>query len=140
MADDFWGNFVSEIILCDGISANSLNGIEDFSHLEIVFYFDKADRAKTVTGASRPRGNANWPETGIFAQRKKDRPNHLGTSIVRFLKKQDRKLVVSGLDAIDGTPVIDIKPVFREFLPVEEIKQPDWVSELMEDYFKKVKL
>jgi len=136
--DDFWGGVISQIIIDDKYSVESLKGIEMFSHLEIIFYFDKADKNQIVTGAKHPRDNPDWPETGIFVQRGKNRPNHLGAAIVKLIKKEGRSLFVQGLDAIDETPVIDIKPVLKEFLPdtIEEIKQPQWASELMKDYWK----
>ncbi len=133
--DDFWGDVVSEIIISDKISSESLLGIDDFSHLEIIFYFHMADLAKINISASHPRDNKDFPRVGIFAQRKKARPNLLGSSIVKLLSVKGSKLQVSGLDAVDGTPVIDIKPVVREFLPNEEIRQPEWETELMKNYW-----
>lgn len=133
--DDFWGGVVSEIIISEKISVESLLGIEDFSHLEIIFYFHLADLAKINISASHPRDNKNFPRVGIFAQRKKARPNLLGSSIVKLLSVNGSTLKVSGLDAVDGTPVIDIKPVVREFLPNEEILQPEWETELMKNYW-----
>jgi tRNA (Thr-GGU) A37 N-methylase len=69
--------------------------------------------------------------------RKKDRPNLLGLTMVKLVKKEGRTLFVEGLDAIDGTPVLDIKPVFREFLPSGEVVQPEWVSVMLKDYYAK---
>ncbi|MBK6504586.1 MAG: SAM-dependent methyltransferase [Ignavibacteria bacterium] len=133
--DDFWGDVVSEIIISDKISSESLLGIDDFSHLEIIFYFHRADLAKINISASHPRDNKDFPRVGIFAQRKKARPNLLGSSIVKLLSVNGSTLKVSGLDAVDETPVIDIKPVVREFLPNEEIHQPNWETELMKNYW-----
>ncbi len=73
---------------------------------------------------------------GIFAQRKKDRPNHLGLTTAELISHDKRKIIVKGLDAIDGTPVLDIKPVFREFGTKGNTRQPEWVEELMKDYWK----
>jgi tRNA (adenine37-N6)-methyltransferase len=112
----------------------ALDGIEDFSHLEILFFFDQA--TKTVQGSEHPRENPNWPKVGIFAQRKKDRPNHLGLTVVNLLKKEGRILTVGNLDAIDGTPVLDIKPLFDEYMPKGKINQPGWTKELMKGYWK----
>ena len=133
--DDYWGNVVSEIVLNDEFNEDSLKGIDTFSHAEIIFYFDKASKSEIISGKGHPRGNKSWPEVGIFAQRRKDRPNHLGHTIVRILKSEGNVLTVKGLDAIDNTPVLDIKPVIREFLPADEILQPEWVSELMQNYW-----
>jgi tRNA (adenine37-N6)-methyltransferase len=77
-----------------------------------------------------------YPLVGIFAQRKKDRPNHIGLTTVEVLGCNGRTLTVKNLDAIDGTPILDIKPVFREFAPVGDFKQPAWVADLMQDYWK----
>lgn len=136
VTDDFWGGIVSEIKLTDDFTADALEGLGDYSHAEIIFHFNKADKNESVTGKSHPRGNTAWPETGIFAMRKKDRPNHLGLTIVKIEKVEEKSLFVTGFDAIDGTPVLDIKPVLKDFLPNEEIKEPGWVSELMQDYWK----
>jgi tRNA (adenine37-N6)-methyltransferase len=133
--DDYWGSVISILSLTDEFSEESLRGIEDYSHLEIVFYFDKADPQKTNRASRHPRGNVNWPLTGVFAHRGKDRPNHIGLTFVKLLKREGRTLRVAGLDAIDGTPVLDIKPVMKEFLPQGEIRQPAWSNELMKDYF-----
>jgi|SRR6185312_1200915 len=136
MQDDYWGSVVSEIIITDYFPEECLAGIDTFSHLEIIFYFDKAEPGKVVTGASHPRGNETWPKVGIFAQRKKDRPNHIGTTIVKLISHKGRILTVQGLDADNDTPILDIKPVAQEFLPNEKVNQPAWMSELMKDYWK----
>jgi len=72
---------------------------------------------------------------GIFAQRAKDRPNRLGSTVVEILKRDGRVLTVAGLDAVDGTPVLDIKPVMVEFLPRTTLRQPAWSHELMRAYW-----
>jgi len=133
--DDYWGDLVSEIIISDKISEQSIKGIEEFSHLEIIFYFHLADLSKIEISSSYPRGDTKFPQVGIFSQRKKARPNLLGTSIVRLLKSEKRTLTVSGLDAVNDTPVIDIKPVLTEFLPEGKIVQPEWSKELMKNYW-----
>lgn len=130
--DGHWDTVISEIILSDKIPSDSFLGIEAFSHLEIIFYFHKS--SLICTSPTHPRENPHWPAVGIFAQRKKDRPNHLGLTIVNLIKRSGRILTVTNLDAIDGTPVLDIKPVFREFLPATPIRQPAWSHELMKRY------
>jgi tRNA-Thr(GGU) m(6)t(6)A37 methyltransferase TsaA len=133
--DDFWGEVVSEIELADEIPTEALNGISDFSHLEIVYYFDKVV-VDDIVFTGHPRGNPRYPSVGIFAQRKKDRPNAIGLCTVELIEHAGRIIIVRNLDAIDGTPVLDIKPVFREFQPKGEIMQPVWVSDLMKNYWK----
>ena len=88
----------------------ALDGLEEFSHLEILFHFHKADPAKEITGKRHPRNNPAWPAVGIFARRGKNRPNHLGLTVVKLMiRREGRTLEVENLDALDGTPVIDIK-------------------------------
>lgn len=133
--DDQWDSIISEIILAPAIPEESLKSLEDFSHLEILFWFNRLRDEDLVFGARHPRGNPLWPKVGIFAQRGRLRPNKLGLCIVKLLRIEGRKLTVQGLDALDGTPVLDIKPIMREFLPREEIRQPLWSVELMKNYW-----
>ncbi|WP_172373226.1 tRNA (N6-threonylcarbamoyladenosine(37)-N6)-methyltransferase TrmO [Sporosarcina jiandibaonis] len=133
--DDDWGSTVSEIELVDELNESSLQGIDEFSHLEIIFYFDKVLDEEIQSGARNPRNNQQFPKVGIFAQRGKNRPNKLGLTTVELIEHNGRRLIVKGLDAIDGTPIIDIKPVMKEFLPKKEIKQAQWSTELMKDYW-----
>ena len=88
-----------------------------------------------MPGARHPRGNTDWPKIGIFAQRGKNRPNRLGLTICRVVGVDGAALIVEGLDAVDGTPVVDIKPVMAEFAPRGAVRQPGWVAELMSDYW-----
>lgn len=133
--DDDWGGSEARIVLSEQFGPEALQGIEEFSHAEVIFFFDQVDPAKIVTGARHPRNNPEWPETGIFAQRGKNRPNRIGSTICRIVRREGRTLVVAELDAIDGTPVLDIKPVLREFLPRDEVRQPAWSHELMRAYW-----
>ncbi|MFJ8458255.1 SAM-dependent methyltransferase [Lysinibacillus xylanilyticus] len=133
--DDNWGGVISTIELTKDMHESSLKGMDDFSHLEIIFYFDKVSDEKIQYEARHPRNNKDYPEVGIFAQRGKNRPNKIGVTVVELLELKDRTLIVKGLDAIDGTPIIDIKPVMKEFLPKGEIKQPKWSTDLMINYW-----
>ena len=137
ISDDDWGSVESRIELGPGVSSDALAGIESFSHVEIVFHFDRVAEGRIETGARHPRNNPDWPEVGIFAQRGKNRPNRIGVSMARLIRREHRAIVVRGLDAIDGTPVLDIKPVMREFLPREPVVQPDWSEQLMQEYWQK---
>lgn len=133
--DDDWGGTESVIVLDERFDEEALAGLESFSHVEILFVFDRVDPSKIVSGARHPRNNADWPAVGIFAQRGKNRPNRIGSTVCRVLRREGRRLVVAELDAIDGTPVIDLKPVMREFLPREAVSQPAWSTELMRKYW-----
>lgn len=132
--DDNWEDIVSEIELAEHIPTEALDSVSDFSHLEIIYYFDKAEPGDIIF-SGRPRGNPDYPVVGIFAQRKKDRPNAIGLCTVELLAHTGRTIKVKHLDAINGTPVLDIKPVFKEFLPKGAIRQPAWVTELMSKYW-----
>jgi tRNA-Thr(GGU) m(6)t(6)A37 methyltransferase TsaA len=114
--DDGWGGLVSEIILDPSLPEESLDGLDEFSHAEIIFCFHLVDVSEIVYGARHPRENFDWPKVGIFAQRGRLRPNRLGLTVVRILRWEGRSLFVEGLDAVDGIPVLDIKPVMEEFL------------------------
>ena len=133
--DDDWGAVESTIALDDAFDAASLRGLAEFSHIEVVYLFHLVDAASVTTGARRPRDDPRWPEVGIFAQRGKGRPNRLGSSICELVGVDGTQLRVRGLDAIDGTPVLDIKPYLREFGPRGEIRQPRWADEIMAGYF-----
>ena len=136
IADDNWGGVLSTVELLDPLDADALEHIDDFSHAEIIFFFDQVDEGKIETGARHPRNNTEWPAVGILAQRGKNRPNRLGATIVRIVERCGRRLTVEGLDAIDGTPILDIKPVMQEFLPRGEVRQPAWATELMKNYWE----
>lgn len=132
--DDHWNSVMSYIELSDEYSDDSLTGLSDFSHVEVIYYFNKVDKSKIIYMAEHPRENNKWPKVGIFAQRKKSRPNLIGATISRIEDIQGKRIYLSSFDAIDGTPVLDIKPIYREFLP-QNVTQPEWVSEMMKDYW-----
>ena len=132
--DDSWDNETSHIEMISPFNTRSLMGLESFSHCIVVYVFDKAEWDESKM-SRHPRGNKDWPEVGIFAQRAKDRPNRLGVTVCRILEVKDSMLRVAGLDAIDGTPVVDIKPWMVEFGPRGEVSQPSWSSELMSAYW-----
>lgn len=133
--DDYWGGERSCITLAPEFPPDALAGLDAFSHVEVIFAFHGVDPSKIITGGRRPRNNPNWPVVGIFAQRGKNRPNRIGCTICPIERVTDRTLCVRELDAIDGTPVLDLKPVMAEFLPRGSIEQPRWASELMQSYW-----
>lgn len=133
--DDGWDTVPARIELDQNtFGAEALMGLDRFSHVEILFHFHAA-KDQVETAARHPRGRQDWPKVGIFAQRGKDRPNHLGATICRILSVQGTVLEVAGLDAIDGTPVLDIKPVWSGFLPRGDFREPEWAKELMREYW-----
>lgn len=134
--DDNWGGTHSTINLVDTIDESALDGIEAFSHVEVIFLFHAVTPDKIITGARHPRNNPAWPKVGIFAQRGKNRPNRIGSTICKVVSRAGRSLVLAELDAIDGTPVLDIKPIMMEFLPREATRQPTWSKELMAEYWR----
>jgi tRNA (adenine37-N6)-methyltransferase len=135
--EDHWGHVDAEIHLDSSrFTDEAFLGLDEFSHVEVVFQFHFIADQDAVHGTRHPRNNANFPKVGIFAQRGKDRPNHLGATICKVVARDKSVLKVRGLDAFDGSPVLDIKPVMREFVPDRnEINQPAWATELMEKYF-----
>ncbi len=135
--DDDWDSVDAHIELdAEQYEAQALSGLEDFSHVEVLYIFDRVKAEKIVTGARHPRGRKDWPKAGIFAQRGKNRPNRIGATVCRILKIDGLSLHLEGLDAIDGSPVLDIKPVMTAFLPRGDVREPQWVTEVMADYWK----
>lgn len=133
--DDDWGVVEATIVIDPRFGEEALAGLDAFSHLEVVFVFHLVDESAVAIGARRPRGNLEWPEVGIFAQRAKDRPNRIGVSRCELLGIDSRELRVRGLDAVDGTPVLDVKPWMQEFAPRGDVRQPAWSRELMARYW-----
>jgi tRNA (Thr-GGU) A37 N-methylase len=134
--DDDWGAVRSRIELDPArFGEAALAGLADFSHLEVIFLFDRVGEGETHYGARRPRGRADWPLVGIFAQRGKNRPNRLGLGVCRVVSVSGLAVEVEGLDAIDGTPVLDLKPVMKGFQPRGEIREPAWAEEIMRAYW-----
>ncbi|SFU98743.1 tRNA (N6-threonylcarbamoyladenosine(37)-N6)-methyltransferase TrmO [Butyrivibrio sp. INlla21] len=131
--DVSWGEDTSSIVL-EKEYVSGLKGLEDFSHAIIFFFLDKAKYEKEKHLQRRPQNRDDMPLVGIFSQRGKDRPNRIGMTSVEIVSVSDDTLVVKGLDAVDGTPVLDIKPYY----PVYDKKDatvPEWVDRLMEHYF-----
>ena len=134
--DDQWDAVQSRIELDPAqFGADATAGLSDFSHIEIVYHFDRVPDAEIQTGARHPRGREDWPKIGILAQRGKGRPNRIGVCACSLLAVQGRTLHVRGLDAIDGTPVLDIKPVMTGFLPRGVVREPAWAKEIMREYW-----
>jgi tRNA-Thr(GGU) m(6)t(6)A37 methyltransferase TsaA len=134
--DDDWETNQALIELDPGrFSVESLLGLEQFSHAEIVFVFDRVRPDEVTYDARHPRGRRDWPRVGIFAQRGKNRPSRIGVSVCRILQVDGLTLRVAGLDAVDGSPVLDIKPVMSGFQPRGRIVEPAWAIEIMKGYW-----
>ena len=135
--DDIWGGVTARIELdASRFSDESLAGLDEFSHVEIVFVFDRVPDSEVQFGARHPRSRLDWPKVGIFAQRGKNRPNRIGVTVCRLVSVRPLAIEVEGLDAVDGTPVLDIKPYMRQFAPRGEVHQPAWATELMARYWE----
>ena len=133
--DDDWDTVCATIVLAPGIAAETLAGLDSFSHAEVIFVFDRLPESEISLGTRRPRGNPDWPEIGIFAQRGRNRINRIGVSVCRVIGVSGNRLQTEGLDAIHGTPVLDIKPVLTGFLPRGLVHEPDWARAIMRDYW-----
>ncbi len=134
--DDDWDSVTATVTLdAEQFTPDALDGLTEFSHVEVVYVFDRVDPAGIQTRARHPRSNPEWPQVGIFAQRAKGRPNRIGVSVCRLLGVDGLTLTVHALDAIDGTPVLDVKPYLAEFAPRGEVRQPGWSRELMSGYW-----
>lgn len=131
--DTAWGENYSTICLEEEYYTG-LDGLQDFTHAIILYHLNQANFDKENHLQRRPQNRDDMPLVGIFSQRGKDRPNRIGMTSVRIISANEQTLVVQGLDAIAGTPVLDIKPYY----PVYDKKDatvPEWVDRLMEHYF-----
>lgn len=133
--DENWGKVESAIHLDEAYAAG-LQGLADWSHIVVIYYMHETtfDPAKHLV--RRPRWREDMPEVGIFAQRARYHPNPIGITAVKVLKLQAPVITVRGLDAIDGTPVLDIKPYAPIYDGVRgEPLIPAWFVRLMQGYF-----
>jgi tRNA-Thr(GGU) m(6)t(6)A37 methyltransferase TsaA len=121
-----FADIVSEITV-DEKFTDALNGIEDYSHVIIVYWMDKV---KDYVITHRPQGNPDVPVVGVFACRCPQRPNPIAITTVRLMWRKGNKIKVKGLDILDGTPIIDIKPYWPIYDHVKDWKIPDWVDKL----------
>jgi tRNA-Thr(GGU) m(6)t(6)A37 methyltransferase TsaA len=136
--DDDWGSVESTLEFdSDRFEVEVLAGLDDFSHVDVVFVFDQVDERAIHVGARHPRNRRDWPLVGIFAQRARARPNRIGVTTCELVAVEGLHVRVRGLDAVDGTPVLDVKPYMREFAPRSPTRQPAWVDELMAEYWER---
>ena len=128
-----WGEVVSEIIL-NPEYASGLLGLENFSHLMVLTFLHEAEYVPEKHLRRHPQEREDLPLVGIFAQRARHRPNRIGVTSVEIIEVKNNSVKVRALDAINGTPVIDIKP----YVPAYDKRDatiPEWMSETMKDYF-----
>lgn len=134
--DDVWGGVTSHIDLDAAVLGPSATaGLDRFSHIEVLFQFHLVAAEDVESGARHPRNRKDWPEAGILAQRARRRPNRIGVTTCRLVRVDGLRLTVLDLDAVDGSPVLDVKPYMREFGPKGEVRQPEWATELMAGYY-----
>lgn len=132
--DEGWGDVISTIRLRDEYT-RAFDGIEGFSHAIVVFWMHLTTFNPETDLVRRPRGRSDMPEAGILAQRARHRPNPIGITAVQILERDRNVLTVRGLDAVDGTPVVDIKPYVPAFDRVDGATIPEWMERLMSGYF-----
>jgi tRNA-Thr(GGU) m(6)t(6)A37 methyltransferase TsaA len=133
---DHWGKNRSRIELDPArFGPDALTGVDELSHIEVIYFFHLHTDEPTETGARHPRDRCDWPKVGIFAQRGRMRPNRIGLCVCRVLRVDGMAVEVEGLDAVDGTPVLDIKPFWSGNAPRGEVREPDWVREIMANYW-----
>ena len=132
---DQWGAVRSTIVVDERFGDRCLQGLEGFSHVEVLFVFDQLDELDDYLEPQPYRGRTDLPTLGVFAGRAPRRPNRIGVTCCAIESVDDRELTVIGLDAVTGTPVVDLKPVMREFLPTD-VRQPAWVGDVMSEYFE----
>lgn len=129
-----WGDVIARIELVESLGTQSLVGLADFSHVDILFWFDRAAPRDSYTALRPARGRSDMPPIGVFGARGPYRPNPIGVSACELVEVGDTWLSVRGLDAVDGTPVLDIKPVQSQLLP-HDVREPEWSRRLMSDYY-----
>jgi len=123
-----WDKVVSQLIVRPDF-ADALEGLKEFSHLIVLFWFHLSPAGENAAHKTHPQMRQDLPLVGVFATRSPVRPNPLGMAVVKLQGHVKNVLIVTGLDALDGTPILDIKP----YLPgdsVAKIKVPDWVQKL----------
>jgi tRNA (adenine37-N6)-methyltransferase len=122
---------ISQIILRDEL-VEALDGVDGFSHLFVLFWLHEVSNQQRMTLKVHPRGRMDMPLLGVFATRTNLRPNPIGLTLVELLKVEGNTLTVRGLDAFDGTPILDIKP-FDLWDNAKKARVPDWWIKLNEE-------
>ncbi len=119
---------VTSRILIDSYLTEALDNLDEFSHIIVIYWMHQVATESKLSTKTHPRGKPELPLVGLFATRSPNRPNPLGKTTVRLLKRRGNILYVQGLDAIDGTPVVDIKPYIPDSDSVNDARVPPWVT------------
>ena len=117
----------SEIIINEDLK-EALSGIGEFSHIIVIYWMHKVSPSQRSVMKVHPKGNQNSPLVGVFASRSPARPNPIGITTTKLLEHRDNILKVIGLDAIDGTPVLDVKPYIPGNDSSTKAKTPAWIT------------
>ena len=123
-----WSNVVSEVVV-EPRFKEALDGLEEYSHIVVLFWMHRSSAGEHIAMKTHPQRRADLPLVGVFATRSPVRPNPVGMTIVNLIERDDNVLRVKGLDAINGTPVIDLKGFFPGD-SIEDARVPDWVHKL----------
>jgi len=128
-------NIISQIVFREELT-EALEGIQEFSHLFVLFWLHEMSDEDRGIMKVHPRGRRDMPLLGIFATRTPHRPNPIGLTRVKLLGVEGNIVTVQGLDAFDGTPVLDIKP-FDHWDMAEHVKVPNWWMKLEKERTEK---
>jgi tRNA-Thr(GGU) m(6)t(6)A37 methyltransferase TsaA len=128
-----WRNRVSELVI-DSSLAGILDGIEDFSHLLVLYWAHRVDRDGRSITKAHPMGRKDLPLVGIFATCSPARPNTILATVVRLLERKENVLKVEGLDALDGSPIVDIKPYIPSYHSAANVKMADWMLQIEREF------
>jgi tRNA-Thr(GGU) m(6)t(6)A37 methyltransferase TsaA len=127
-----WEEIISEIELRPEMT-EAADGLDEYSHITVLFWIHKVPQERRAQLKIRPRDREDMPLIGVFATRTQLRPNPIGMTTVRLLRRRKNLLRVQGLDAIDGTPVLDIKPHIPPYDSPEEVRLPEWTMRMSEE-------
>ena len=122
-----WGEVVSDIVVRSDLT-EALDGLDEFSHLIVLYWMHQLTPGRELPLKVHPMGKPELPLTGRFATRSPSRPNPVGQATVKLLERRGNILKVKGLDAINGTPVIDIKPYLPGYDSASDAKVPPWMT------------
>jgi len=125
---------LSDIVI-DGVPEEALEGIEDYSHITVIYWAHLIDdRRRAATMKVHPIGNPDFPEVGVFATQSPVRPNPILCTPVRLLERKGNRLKVTGLDALDGSPVLDIKPYVSSQGELKNAMTPAWMQRINREF------